>query len=335
MITTNLGTYSTLDEVWESHPTGGIEGTYVYIGETIYVWDKYLSNWRMANEEDLQEGVVATSTDTEDNISGYNYYGEFSSIEEVWSAYPQGGIEGSYVKVNGINYIWDKYLGDWREATETDQIKPIEEAGALDTTTYKLIICLGRFESLEKVWEAYPHGGIEGAYVYIGEDKYRWNKYISNWAIASAIDSSLIKPIVVLSRDGVVEYSDNYINYLGTFDTIDEVWLVYPEGGRDGDYVIVAGEKLKWNKYANDWGDTQEDDTSQLRAVASIYGDLHVYNDLIVGEDLIAAIIEKLATRIALSKLRPMRVESEEIMEQMIASGEYDPEQIYYVPETA
>lgn len=333
MITNNLGTYLTLDEVWGTYPTGGIEGAYVYIGENIYVWDKYVSNWRIATEEDLQEGEVTASKETTENIAGYINYGDFATIDEVLATYPQGGVEGCYVKIGETIFLWNKYTSNWEEASADDFISTSNYTENLETG-YKLIVCVGKFDSVKDVWDKYPAGGIEGTYVLIGEDKYLWDKYTNSWKIATEIESSLVKPIVVTTQDGVVEYTDNYINYLGIFDTIEEAWEMFPEGGKEGDYIIVAGEQLKWNKYTSSWGEVEGDNSSQLRAVATIYGDLRVLNNLIVGEELIAVIIEKLATRIALSKLRPIRVESEEIMEQMITSGQYDPEQIYYVPET-
>lgn len=332
MIVNNLGTYESLDAVWESYPAGGIEGAYVYIGEQIFVWDKYAMDWRKATEEDLQEGIIEAPESSDAPAATYEDKGSFASLDEVWDIYPQGGIEGSCITIGGDTYVWDKYASDWKFAVEGDLIKRTLYSDTSEAT-YKLVVCIGQFDTIKEVWDAYPTGGIEGTYVFVGEDKYRWDKYTSSWVLATEQESTILRPIVVTTQEGVVEYSDDYINYLGSFDTIEEVWEIYPEGGRDGDYILVAGEKLKWNKYAATWGEVEDDPTSELRAVARVYGDLEVYNDLIVGDRLIAAIIDKLATKLALSKLIPKRVESEEVMEQMIATGNYDAEQIYYIPE--
>lgn len=328
MLVNNLGTYSSVDEVWESYPTGGIEGGYVYIGEQIYVWDKYKTLWREATEENLQDSIINAPEGLTAPAATYNNEGIYATMDEVWEAFPQGGIEGSCVTVGEDAYVWDKYKHDWVLSSEEVAFTTYTDAS---DATYKLVVCIGQFDNVDEVWEAYPTGGIEGTYVFVGEEKYRWDKYTSSWVQATEQESSMVRPIV--ARDGVVEYSDNYINYLGSFDTIEEVWELYPDGGREGDYILVAGEKLKWNKYTATWGDVEGDATSQLRAKVTMYGDMEVYNDLIVGDRLIAAILDKLATRLALSKLTPKRVESEEVMEQMIATGNYDAEQIYYIPE--
>lgn len=192
---------------------------------------------------------------------------------------------------------------------------------------------LGVFESLDEIWAKHPEGGREGDYIYIGEEKYSWNKYTFAWEATPPEESSELRPIVVNSQEGVVEYSDGYINYIGAFDTLAQAWEALPEGGKEGDYILIAGEKLKWNKYTNNWGATDPDASTPARPIASVYGDLHVHNDVVVGEDLIAKIFEGYATKKELSKVTPQRVETEEIMEEMIASGEYDEDQIYYVPE--
>lgn len=197
-----------------------------------------------------------------------------------------------------------------------------------------LINCLGIFESLDQVWDVCPEGGNEGEYLYIGEELYKWNKYKGLWEVAEPpTQSSQIRPIEVLTQDDVVEYSENYINYLGVFDSLDQVWEVYPEGGKDGDYIIIGEERLCWNKYTNNWGEVDPDASTPARPVVSLYGDLHVFNDLVVGEDLIASIFDKYAEKWMLSKLTPIRVETEAMMQEMIDNGTVVDGQIYYVPE--
>jgi hypothetical protein len=191
---------------------------------------------------------------------------------------------------------------------------------------------LGAYESISQIWEAHPEGGREGDYIEIGEVQYSWDKYTSAWVLSTPEERSEQKPIVVNSEEGVVEYSDGYINYLGVFDSLAEVWEAYPEGGKEGDYILVDGQRLKWNKYSSNWGAVEMEGTP-ARAIATLYGDLHVHNDVVVGEDLIAAIFERYATKKELSKVIPLRIESEDIIEDMIQSGSIDNEQIYYVPE--
>jgi hypothetical protein len=67
--------------------------------------------------------------------------------------------------------------------------------------------------------------------------------------------------------------------------------------------------------------------------MATVWGDLHIANDLIVGEDIIARIFEKYAEKWMLTKLTPKRVESEALMQQMIDEGMVEEGQIYYVPD--
>lgn len=49
---------------------------------------------------------------------------------------------------------------------------------------------LGNFESIEEVWEAFPNGGQEGDYLYIGEVLYRWNIFDLSWNTEGIVESS-------------------------------------------------------------------------------------------------------------------------------------------------
>lgn len=42
------------------------------------------------------------------------YIGEFASLQALWARLPNGGIEGEYVKINGVEYAWDKYERNWK-----------------------------------------------------------------------------------------------------------------------------------------------------------------------------------------------------------------------------
>lgn len=48
---------------------------------------------------------------------------------------------------------------------------------------------LGTFNSVAEVWAAYPEGGHEGDYVFIGGVKIYWNKYSRQWG-NSSIDNN-------------------------------------------------------------------------------------------------------------------------------------------------
>lgn len=192
---------------------------------------------------------------------------------------------------------------------------------------------LGDYESLNDIWEVHPEGGREGDYITISGEQYTWDKYTTSWVSTPPEYSAELRPISVTYTEGIVDYSEGYINYIGAFESLADVWEVYPEGGKEGDYILVGEERLKWNKYTNTWGTVDNGETTPARAVASVYGNLYVHNDVVVGEDLIAKIFETYATKKELSKVTPLRVETEDMMESMITSGDYDPEQIYYVPE--
>ena len=73
------------------------------------------------------------------------------------------------------------------------------------------------------------------------------------------------------------------INDLGSFSSIDAVWAKYPEGGKEGDYCTVGGNKYRWNKYDCIWENTEVVTQSTARKVETFDGDVHVHNDLVVG----------------------------------------------------
>jgi hypothetical protein len=279
----NLGTFETLDQVWDTYSEGGKEGDYLYIGDAVYKWDKYIRAWTLPTEEDLSE----------------------STIEE------RGEVVESTTPIEFV----------------------IDDADIIEGST-RFINYLGGFEDRDTVWKVYPEGGDEGDYLYISEELHIWDKYIRNWVATTPPDeSSQMRPIEPLFKEGVVEYSEEYVNYLGAFESIEQAWEVYPEGGKEGDYIIVGEEQLRWNKYINDWGEVDPSESTPARPMATVWGDLHVANDLIVSDDIIAKIFDKYAPIWMLSKLTPIRVESEEKMQQMIDTGMVVEGQIYYVPE--
>lgn len=70
--------------------------------------------------------------------------------------------------------------------------------------------------------------------------------------------------------------------HLGEFPSIGAVWLRYPQGGREGDYVTIGGVRHVWNKYCMCWGDVTEL-VKDARGKTIIDGDLDVYNDVSIG----------------------------------------------------
>lgn len=77
------------------------------------------------------------------------------------------------------------------------------------------------------------------------------------------------------------------INNLGSFESIEDVWKAYPYGGKEGDYVEVAGEPLAWNKYTNNWGEEQPQEQDVV-ASQTFRGDVFVGKNLYVGDTLTA-----------------------------------------------
>lgn len=294
-----LGTYETLDQVWEAYPEGGKEGDYLYIASVLKKWNKYTSAWADPTEEDV-EGSTIVSLE-EDVVVGsstlINYLGRFETLGDALNAYPEGGNEGDYIYVGDDIYAWDKYANEWVVSLDAPLEVAISEEDIIPNSN-TFINYLGGFVDRDAVWQKYPEGGKVGDYLYIASDLHIWDKYICNWVAATPPDeSSQIRPIEVLTQEGVVEYSENYINYLGVFESIEQAWEAYPEGGKEGDYIIVDGEQLRWNKYTSNWGEYDPDASTPARPVATIYGDLHVHNDVVIGEDLYARILETFTTK--------------------------------------
>lgn len=294
-----LGTYETLDQVWEAYPEGGKEGDYLYIASVLKKWNKYTSAWADPTEEDV-EGSTIMSLE-EDVVVGsstlINYLGRFETLENAINTYPEGGNEGDYIYVGDDIYAWNKYANGWFVSLDAPLEVAISEEDIIPNSS-TFINYLGGFVDRDAVWQKYPEGGKVGDYLYIASDLHIWDKYICNWVAATPPDeSSQIRPIEHLSQEGVVEYSENYINYLGVFESIEQAWEAYPEGGKEGDYIIVGGEQLRWNKYTSNWGEYDPDASTPARPVATIYGDLHVHNDVVIGEDLYARILETFTTK--------------------------------------
>ena len=103
-------------------------------------------------------------------MSDINNLGSFSSIDAVWAQYPEGGIEGDYLDINGVKYRWNKYNQIWENAevvtestakkTETvDGNLTVENnlvvAGTLRAKAVKQPNC-GLFTTLDALKAKYP-----------------------------------------------------------------------------------------------------------------------------------------------------------------------------------
>jgi dienelactone hydrolase len=63
---------------------------------------------------------------------------------------------------------------------------------------------LGTFSDINAVWAAYPEGGNEGDYLYIGTTKYRWDKYERVWKTAGEVTESPARKLVTSYGDMAV-----------------------------------------------------------------------------------------------------------------------------------
>ena len=303
-----LGTFDTLTAAWEAYPEGGKEGDYVIVGEEYYQWDKYSTSWSLSAhvpdeatvaEEDYYTPTRSISEDMQDTSEQtnvfLNFLGYFTSMTEAWEVYPEGGKEGDYIIISEQRLWWNKYAQEW----DNTIIASSDTTGVeIDVTLPSSCVNpLGKFDSIADAWQKHPEGGKEGDYIQIAEDIYKWDKYLTAWINIENLPSSERLPIVPTFTEDAVDYSDGYINYLGTFESLEQVWLAYPEGGKEGDYVIVDGERYRWNKLTNNWGEVDPDTETPARPIVSIYGDLHVHHDTVIGEKLYAEILKTFTTK--------------------------------------
>lgn len=74
----------------------------------------------------------------------------------------------------------------------------------------------------------------------------------------------------------------DFLNDLGEYSTLSEVWAQYPSGGMDGDYVTINSIQYGWNKYDHQW-ETNNHSSSAGIQTRRIDGNLSVSNDLYIG----------------------------------------------------
>lgn len=46
--------------------------------------------------------------------------GEYTSIKKVWEKYPNGGGEGDFITINGVQFFWDEISRSWGDATSPE-----------------------------------------------------------------------------------------------------------------------------------------------------------------------------------------------------------------------
>lgn len=83
------------------------------------------------------------------------------------------------------------------------------------------------------------------------------------------------------------------INNLGTFSNIKAVWAKYPEGGKEGDYLMIGNTKYRWNKYDQIWENAATVTQGTERSNEIIDGDLTVQNNLTVAGTLRAKAVKQ------------------------------------------
>lgn len=83
------------------------------------------------------------------------------------------------------------------------------------------------------------------------------------------------------------------INNLGTFSNIKAVWAKYPEGGKEGDYLMIGNTKYRWNKYDQIWENAATVTQGTARSNEIIDGDLTVQNNLTVAGTLRAKAVKQ------------------------------------------
>lgn len=101
-----------------------------------------------------------------------NFLGSFSSIEEVHTTHPLGGVQGDYVIIGTENYYWNPFSLEWTTEKPT-AVVPVNSVRETNN--------LGSFSNIEEVYSKYPNGGNEGDYLFVGNVKYVWNKWEQVW----------------------------------------------------------------------------------------------------------------------------------------------------------
>ena len=150
----NLGNFENIEDVWAAYPEGGEEGDYLYIGGTLYRWDKWNLSWastgvvvetttkrlqKFEGEVDINEELHVGGDATFNGnvrIKGTAYatrvkqpnMGLFASLQALQKAYPNPSV-GMWAAVgNSIPspiYRCEKE-GEWKATGEIGGIDPVE-----------------------------------------------------------------------------------------------------------------------------------------------------------------------------------------------------------------
>ena len=80
-------------------------------------------------------------------------------------------------------------------------------------------------------------------------------------------------------------------NFLGYFNSIDEVLATYPNGGNEGDYLYIGSVVHNWNKYdmiwdAENYTETAEKELHSFEGEVDMHDDLHVGGSTVINGDL-------------------------------------------------
>lgn len=272
-----LGKYDSLDALWAAYPTGGIEGDYVRIADEYYGWDKYINNW-VKTELTVEEKPEDSEPVRTDALSAVNYLGEYESMSAVWKKIPEGGHEGDYLSINGACYLWDSSKRNW-VIDETEEVTPPEGAGSQTGSTNTQLNFLGKFASIADVWYFYPEGGHLGDFLLSKDIYYIWDAATTNWI--DSTDSEYVDYDFSGEAEKAIE-TRTTINYLGSFEELNDVWIIYPEGGHEGDYIHLKEVITIWNKYRRQWGEDSSPATPAIKT-DKIDGSLTINHDLTVS----------------------------------------------------
>lgn len=69
-------------------------------------------------------------------------------------------------------------------------------------------------------------------------------------------------------------------NELGIYSSLTEVWARYPQGGKEGDTLIISDEQYKWDKYTNNW---IKDGPCEITPARD---EINLYNDYVFNHDV-------------------------------------------------
>lgn len=130
----NLGSYTSMNAVWEAYPYGGIEGDYVTISDQKYYWNKYVGRWTTTLTTETEFPVSAVEgIDVTAAKQKLNNLGTFASLDAAWNKYPEGGKQGDWLTVGEKEYWWNWYNLQWEdtEAPITEAMKTYELDGNL------------------------------------------------------------------------------------------------------------------------------------------------------------------------------------------------------------